>query len=284
MTIYLDVLLFINFYVAYFEILAVCVFTHSDIPFVRRITGSAIGAIFSLAVFIPDNLYLLSAFLKIAACFIVTLPVFGFGSIKKYLKYSFYMMFVSFIFAGICLATQLWLKPVGMLCKNGTLYLDLDVFTLVAAVAIAYFTVRLIRYILDKNSKTDRKYIVTVHNLGNTCTLTGLSDSGNSAVDYFSGMPIIVCKKDSLLDILPPMLVRLMSKDGDLTDVTSFNGVRILPFSTVSGDGLLYTFKVDSITIKETGEKHGHRVNALIGISTESRQSYDAIFNPKLLL
>lgn len=284
MTIYLDILLFINFYISYFEILAVCCLSHTDIGFTRRIIGSAVGAVFAFTVFIPERLWIISAVVKVASCFIMATVVFGVKSFGRFLRYSLYLLVVSFVFAGACLFVWLFIKPRGMLYRGGALYLDIDVMVLLITAVISYLAIKLVRMIMDKRAGSDREYTVTVCNLGNTRIMSGFADSGNSAVDYFSGLPVIVCKKESCEGVYPPIIEHLISHENNISDIQSFGGIRILPCTTVCGEGLLYAFKADSITIKETGGNGGHRVNALIGIAPDSHQSFDAIFSPKLLI
>ena len=58
----------------------------------------------------------------------------------------------------------------------------------------------------------------------------------------------------------------------------------MLPFSTVSAAGYVYAFKADKITVSDKKSGKSYNVNALIGIAPQSRQEYDAIFNPKILV
>ena len=60
-------------------------------------------------------------------------------------------------------------------------------------------------------------------------------------------------------------------------------GVRIMPFSTVGKDGLICTFRADSVVINDE-RQHKYPVNALIGVVVGGKQEYEAIFNPKILV
>ena len=53
MVIYLDVLILINLYVTYFQILAVSAFTHRKTVWYRKLSAAGIGAVASLSIFIP---------------------------------------------------------------------------------------------------------------------------------------------------------------------------------------------------------------------------------------
>lgn len=49
-----------------------------------------------------------------------------------------------------------------MLFINGTVYFGVDTMTIILSTCAAYGVVRIIRYILDKNGKTDGKYTVII--------------------------------------------------------------------------------------------------------------------------
>ena len=56
MVIYLDVLILINLYVTYFQILAVSVLTHRKVIWYRKLISAGIGGAASLCIFIPQDM------------------------------------------------------------------------------------------------------------------------------------------------------------------------------------------------------------------------------------
>lgn len=284
MVVYIDALFLINFYVTYFQILAVCVFTHRQVCTARKILGAAFGGVCAFAVFIPQDLVIFTAFIKIAMCFLLTLIVFGFSKPSEYLKYSVFLLLVNFIFAGLMLCVWLFAAPMNMLYSNGTLYFDIDFITVLLCTASAYGVMKIVRFILDKNGSTDGEYSVTVKNNGKSCTISALSDSANGMIDYFSGLPVIICRKDVCTGVSPPLINRITNLECTADELNELKGVRVLPYSTVSSNGMLFTFKADSIEIDDKQNNKKFKVNALIGIAPDSNQEYGAIFNPKILV
>lgn len=51
--IYIDILLFLNFYITYFLIAGTCCFIHRHSGVLRRVAGSAAGALSSLVILLP---------------------------------------------------------------------------------------------------------------------------------------------------------------------------------------------------------------------------------------
>ncbi len=285
MVIYLDVLILINLYVTYFQILAVSVFTHRKTVWYRKLSAAGIGAVASLSIFIPQEMVLTLTLLKIFLCALIAFVAFGYTGFRAYAVSVLFLMLVSFVFSGLMLCVWLFAAPMKMLFINGTVYFGIDTMTIILSTCVAYGVVRIIRYILDKNGKTDGKYTVIIKNNGRECRLSALADSGNGMVDCFSGLPVIVCRRDMCADVSPPA-IEMIENNSDISDIGTqmIKGVRIMPFSTVGKGGLICMFKAESVVIDDETNEEKYPVNALIGIVIGGRQEYEAIFNPKILV
>lgn len=285
MVIYLDVLILINLYVTYFQILAVSAFTHRKTVWYRKLSAAGIGAVASLSIFIPQEMVLTLTLLKIFLCALIAFVAFGYTGFRAYAVNVLFLMLVSFVFSGLMLCVWLFAAPMKMLFINGTVYFGIDTMTIILSTCAAYGVVRIIRYILDKNGKTDGKYTVIIKNNGRECRLSALADSGNGMVDCFSGLPVIVCRRDMCADVSPPA-IDMIENNGDISDIGTqmIKGIRIMPFSTVGKGGLICMFKAESVVIDDETNEEKYPVNALIGIVIGGRQEYEAIFNPKILV
>ena len=285
MVIYLDVLILINLYVTYFQILAVSVFTHRKSVWYRKLSAAGIGAVASLSIFIPQEMVLTLTLLKIFLCALIAFVAFGYTGFRAYAVSVLFLMLVSFVFSGLMLCVWLFAAPMKMLFINGTVYFGVDTMTIILSTCAAYGVVRIIRYILDKNGKTDGKYTVIIKNNGRECRLSALADSGNGMVDCFSGLPVIACRRDMCADISPPA-IEMIENNSDISEIGTqmIKGVRIMPFSTVGKGGLICMFKAESVVIDDETNEEKYPVNALIGIVIGGRQEYEAIFNQKILV
>lgn len=285
MVIYLDVLILINLYVTYFQILAVSAFTHRKSVWYRKLSAAGIGAVASLSIFIPQEMVLTLTLLKIFLCALIVFVAFGYTGFRAYAVSVLFLMLVSFVFSGLMLCVWLFAAPMKMLFINGTVYFGVDTMTIILSTCAAYGVVRIIRYILDKNGKTDGKYTVIIKNNGRECRLSALADSGNGMVDCFSGLPVIVCRRDMCADVSPPA-IDMIENNSDISDIGTqmIKGVRIMPFSTVGKGGLICMFKAESVVIDDETNEEKYPVNVLIGIVIGGRQEYEAIFNPKILV
>ncbi len=277
MVIYIDVLFLINLYVTYFELLSVSILTHKNISGIRMVISAVVGGLFSFVIFLPDDSLMITSLLKIASCIIISFIAMGYGDFYSFLKNTVFLLLVNFIFAGLMLCLWLFVAPLDMFYSNGAVYFDIDGLTIILSTTAAYFIIRIIRFIFDKNGKVDRKYEIVIRNNDLEIKLSALPDTANGLVDYFSGMPVVICKKEKCLPIVPDAIKNI--RDFSIDKV---KGIRLLPVSTIAGESIVYAFKVDAVTVISEDERYN--VNALVGVMEESRQEYDAIFNPKLLI
>ena len=90
-------------------------------------------------------------------------------------------------------------------------------------------------------------------------SLDGVADTGNTARDLFSGLPVIICTG---------------------VEIKSDGFIRAVPYKTISGEGILYA--VNAKDIKVTDENGvSKEVSALVaGVSGGERR---AVFDPKIL-
>ena len=116
--IYVDILLLINLLVNYFLLLASNAILHTHPKRLRILISAAVGALYSLIIFLPDLNIVLSVSLRVVCSTVMVLIAFKINNIKTFLR-SFGCFFMSnFAFAGIMLGVWLVLKPNGMVYKN----------------------------------------------------------------------------------------------------------------------------------------------------------------------
>lgn len=279
--VYVDILLFLNFYITYFLILGTCCFTHRHADISRRVLGSLAGALSSLVILLPALPAFVSLLLKISFCCVIVLLSLGFGGIKCFLKNFAAFFVINCVFAGIMLAIWLFSAPMGMVYNNGVSYFELPMLTIIIAAAAAYVILRIIRHTLDARSALDKKYMIEITTEKGTVCLPASADSGNKLVDFFTGLPVVFCSAEKCIEICPPSLKTLLS--GELPENTDLKGIKIVPCHTVSGHGTAYCFKPKKLVIKtENTEKEA---DALIGFTKNGLNSgeFDAVFNPNII-
>ncbi|MCL2633636.1 MAG: sigma-E processing peptidase SpoIIGA [Oscillospiraceae bacterium] len=266
-TIYIDLLIIINIYITFFMIRSSGAFLHRKIGAVRVLLGSIAGGASSLIIFLPPLPFLLTISIKIAIGLLITLIVFGYKNIHEYLKNALIFTIITVVFAGFTMLLWLFAAPLSMAYRNGIAYFNISFPALVITTALAYGLIKLLRYILDIRQAAQRSYTVQIIRTGYAVELNALADSGNMLTDYFSGLPVIICPKSAVKELIPDV------------------GARLLPYNTINSSGLVSVFRADSIIIKTDG-KPDKSVKALVGVNPHHNENDEikAIFNPKLLI
>jgi len=273
MTIYIDVLIVINTYITYFTLKAAAALLHAGYKISRIIAASIFGGIAAVSALIPLNLWgglLLRLLLTTALCLIA----FGYSGIRRLLLTSAVATAIATFICGIVFLIREFTENNFCIPIRGYVYIDISVLTLIFSTTIVYIIISLFRRFLDKPSENSILTIEIQHG-GCTVTLKAYADSGNNLRDFLSGLPVIVCQAEKIKGIMPEA-----PQKGELA-----KGVRLIPFSSVGGSGIITAFKPDLIVFyTENGAKK--EVSALIGAGGMSfnEKDFDAIFNPKILI
>ena len=279
--IYIDILLFLNFYITYFLIAGTCCFIHRHSGVLRRVAGSAAGALSSLVILLPALPVFLNLLIKLAISSVIVLLSMGYGGIKTFMKNSAVFFVINCVYAGIMLALWLFCAPMEMLYNNGVSYFELPIFVIILATAAAYIILRVIRRILDSKNTLDKKYVIEITSDKGTAELKAIPDSGNKLTDFFSGLPVIFCSTEKCREICPDTIIKIFS--GENPASVDLTGIRIIPCHTVSGSGTAVCFKPKKIVIKTDSTQK--ETDALIGFTKDGLNSgeFDAVFNPNIL-
>ncbi len=273
-TIYLDVLIVLNIYVNFFLLKATAKFTHTPLKIPRCIISSVIGSFFSLTILLPSGGFLLSLLIKLAAAFIITAITFGIKDKKRFLRLLFYFYIINFVFAGAIMLMYITFKPTFMAFNNSYFYVDFSLISLVIFTTISYFAVTGVRYFMDKNSDTSKKYRIIIKYQGKVTSIDALSDTGNSLTDSFTGKPVVICPKNAL-----GFNEEFSLENAE--DIYKKYGFRLIPYFTIGNTGMIPIFKPDEIVISEKESGKSYCADALVGLTAKETQ---AIFNPNLLI
>lgn len=267
-TVYLDVLLVFNLYVNFILLRMTARITHSPLRFGRCLAISALGSLSTLIMFLPPMPIILSVLCKLLTAILLCMGAFGVRDRMRLCFCSICLFGCSFALAGILLALSL-LCGVGVLHANSCWYIDVSLLHLVLFTIAAYVLLRAVQYLHDRSHSADGGYRVMIRYRCCTAQLRGLADTGNSLVDFFTGKPVIICDAHALGEMLPESFAQPVK------------GFRLLPCSTVTGDGMIPVFQPDEIVIFSEENRRYKKIDALIGIG--ERENQTAIFNPKLL-
>lgn len=270
MTVYVDVLLAVNLYINYFLIKGSAKLMHRKLSPKRCLFASAVGAVFSLCILLPDMPFLVNALIKTASCIAVVLSAFGRQERSQLIISVLCFLAISFMYAGLMLALWLFAAPMGMLCRNGAVYFDIPIIAVTIFTIIAYGIVSLLRYISDKNGRCIESAQVRITLNGVSVKLTGITDTGNGLCDPFSGRPVVICERSIISQLIPDNVTKYLN-----SDTRAIDGLRLAPCNTVSGSTLIPIFSADV-------EINGKACDAVVGV-TDKPLGAECIFNPRLI-
>lgn len=164
------------------------------------------------------------------------------------------------------LAVNILFLPETSLYNNGIIYFDIDILSLTIASIICYMVLNLINKHIKTKSPPKSIYPIKITYKSKTVEGKALFDSGNTLCDCFSGRPVIIAEKEFIKNLL---------RNEKTENAEKF---RLIPFSTISGNGTLPSFMSDKAEVFFSGKWHEAN-NIFIGITDKKiiSGSYSAL-------
>lgn len=267
-TIYIDVLLILNLYVNWLLLRGCAKLTHTKLSTLRCFIAAAVGSLTSLTVLLPQMPLFLSLIIKLLTAAIPVGTAFGINPLRQFMRCLSVFLCISFAFAGFMLALCTFSNSDILIWSGSCIYLHFSLTTLILCTAAAYFLLKIFSWVRLRFFHSDESYEIIVRLGVHTAKQTGLADTGNNLIDCFTGKAVIIFGKEALSSI----------PDTDCPE--KLPGYRLLPYSTVSGSGLLPVFRPDEVIIKSISRGKTMSADVLIGIAEKQKS---AIFSPNLL-
>lgn len=251
----------------------------------RAIIAEILSGIYSLYILLPEINFFISLIIKLFMAASIIFCIFGFKSIRFFIKTSLCFFFVNFVFSGVMLALWLTFKPPGMEISNGVVYFNISPLVLVFSTIISYFIIEIINRILSTNNTRDSFCTIKIDFGEKTEKLKAKIDTGNLLREPFSNLPVIIIRKSIALKIVPKNILDSMNTYSNLKDNTytlnnTLYTIRMVPFSTVLGEGALPAFKPKKIITSSEIFKE-----AYVAICPDNTLSEEigALINPEII-
>ena len=274
LVIYADILVILNLYINYFLVRSAALLLRRDLSSKRCLLAAGIGAVAALSALLPELPFWAVAVIKAAVGCAVVFTAFGRQKKIDFVISLLCFLVISFVFAGLMLALWTFFAPFDMVYSNGVAYFNIPIAAIAVFTAAAYGAVKAVRYFSDRRLSCRRICRVKITVTGVTAELKGLADTGNGLCDIFSGKSVIVCRRDSVENIIPEAVRKYL--DGKAADST--DGIRLLPCRTIAAESLIPVFSVASITID------GKTADGFIGVTKNTLgEDIDCVFNPKII-
>lgn len=288
--VYIDVLLSVNLLINYFLLLLTAKLVPTPAKRVRLFLASLLGSVYSFIILAPSLVLPLDLLIK--AVFGLSIVVAAFGLKNKRMLVRAYCVFMvsTFLFGGIFSALYFLTTPKGMLVRNGTVYFDISVLQLVIYTIIAYLGMTLAQFIAKRRAPDRLNYRVTIRYLGKAVSLDAIVDTGNSLKEAFSQYPVAVCGIKDAKELLPVRLSEIILRTDAAGAMQALSAsefassVRIIPYHDVSGEGLIFAFRPDSLELEHNQSRlYCDKVYVGIAQKQTTRHDYSCILNPQII-
>lgn len=226
MTIYVDGLLFLNFFFDFLLLLSVSVILKRNVPLFRIILGAFIGSLTILILFFKITsfeLFLIKVYLSIIMCLIS----FGFKDLKYTLKNILFLYLVSIILGGFLymINIEFGYKNEGLVFINKGISLNV-IFLIIFSPIVLYIYVKEMK---NYKAKIGNYYKVNIYIGKKVLNLNGYLDTGNT-LKYKGRLVILTNIKNSFK-----------------------NKIYMIPYMGASGYGVLECIRVRKVEVLDVG-------------------------------
>jgi len=235
MIIYADVLICINLILDYFLLGFTALLLKTKISFFRQLIGAFVGGLSSLMILIERESLAVSITVRVITSVLVVLSTFGFSSVSLFVRRICVFFSASFLFSGCMTALIELINPIGLIVHNGIVYYDLSALLLVTLSGVIYVVLSLILRFSKRSAHSTCRLKIEEGNGG--AEIIALIDSGNRLKEPFSEKWVL---------LLDPRYSSELKGEG--------KPHRIIPYSTISGEGMISGFIPDSVSILPSGE------------------------------
>ena len=262
MIIYADILFLMNALICYLCLLCTAFILKIPIKRLRFLFAAFIAGAHALTILFSLPPFLV-AMGKVSVCLLIVFTGFGKSKLRQYLAANLVYLFLNILIAGLVLALSL-ADSKSFYSNMAVSYIALSPLILIAALVLCYAVMVILTKITFKRRIGGGYYRVRVEVEGEKVNLNAYCDSANHLTEPFSAYPVCVVKK------------------GFFKAFEKKEHQRVIPFSSLAGDGLLMGIKA-KITIKENGKKFSSdKVYIAESDSAFQDTPYDMLLNPKL--
>lgn len=282
MTIYADVLLFVNTFVNFFLLCCVDLFGKQQPKWWRAVLAALFGGVCSLYIFLPDGGLWLEILLRLFCSAGMVSIAYGFGNLRRFMRLTAVLYGVSFVFCGAMIALWFLFRPPNLVIQNGVVYYQISPWLLVVATLVCYGVVRLLRRMGHRQAATAARVSLQVFYGAQSAEFTAMADTGHSLKDVLSGAPVIVAEATAAKRLLGSRQTENLlafSGAGSLANPQ----FRVIPYRGVGGDGLLPAVRCSKAVFQLPDGPREIKGPLLALCTTPLGEDYNALFNPEIL-
>ena len=190
--IYLDVLLLVNFLVAYFLLQAAGLLSSQHAEFSRMVCASGIASLSALILFAPELSYPAQILYKILTACAVVGVAFGLQGLRRFVTAVCWYAALNILLAGLCIAVILRTGTPLLQTANLTVYLRISPVVLLLLSAASCGAVWLVLHFSGSTPQTTRTIGIEFELCGAPVRLRATLDTGCHLKDPVTCLPVLL--------------------------------------------------------------------------------------------
>ncbi|HYF82027.1 MAG TPA: sigma-E processing peptidase SpoIIGA [Clostridia bacterium] len=294
--IYADVILVENLIMNYLILWSTARLTRYNYSKVKLGIASLLGAVYAVLSYFPEYSYLFSFFMKILFSILIVIVAYTPAYFHLLLKLTGIFYIVSFVFGGAAFGLFYFINGLNLTSNGISFIKDFPIKILVAAIIIAYITIKYSWDYVQHRIKRERLIVrVEMSFDKKQLSLDALVDTGNSLKDPITNVPVMITDYSMIRELLPEDIQKIFEQSGenDLNAIAEIMSIskwatrfRIIPFKSLGREnGMLVGFKPDMLTIFDSGRRIQLN-NIIIAIYRKNLSKdgeYNALIHPEML-
>lgn len=230
--IYIDVLIFTNIFQDFMLLLILKKVLQLKASYFRLLLGGLAGGVTSLLALLPTLNFFITLLINAIVAFILVFIAFGLHDKRSFIKNSASLFMLSFLVNGALICFYLAVKPNGMAVINNKVYFDISPLLLIILTLLIYFILWSYKRLFKNHVNSYETVIVSVILKRKEFIIKCKIDSGCNVKEPFSGNYVIIIDESQLED----------------AEISKEN-MRVIPFQSLGGNGIIYGFKADEVKI-----------------------------------
>lgn len=297
-TVYLDQVFLGNLVINYAILLAAAKISRTPARPVRIAAGAVLGALYSLALFIPGTDFLVSVWFKVASSIIITAVAFAPLPTGKFLACLGCFYLTSFTLGGLIFGMLFFIHSGRLTGYKGVEKVVSEHFWSGITVGLAAFWAAgkgIAALIKSGFFENLFKMSLRIRSGDEQVKVDAFLDTGNQLKDPLTRHPVIVVEYEALKVLLPPEIRSFFEKEGepDVWQILNSLGENrfdsrfsAVPFQSLGHmNGLLVGFRPDEVVLERKGrqERVSKVVIAVYHKKIDPNGSYQALLSSDLL-
>ena len=231
---------------------------------IRMAAASLVGGLSSCQILltIPAAVSVLLHTLTAAVMIVIAFP---YRTWRAVIRRTAVLFCLSALLSGVVTALWYMTDTDAVTTHNGVIYCDISPLMLTGFALIGYGVIRLYDRITRHRKPASLEYVVTVDDGEGEAEYRALYDTGLHLREPFSDRPVIVIKHTPMREIAPSRL-------------------RMIPYRTVGGTGLLPAFMPRRVTVRARGTPPCDITGVYVALSEETEHGeYTALIGADVL-